>query len=216
METIETFKQIYTSENYIHTDFVIRPLYEVVSNKFELIKKDLLGKHFYSLKITKNTTRTNYHLFRFEQLQEISRKLTNGLTTLGTIPNRKFWNKYIIGGVRTISITDNNVNVYPSFTLNYLIYSDIDNLDVRIKSQLLTRIRMIDPTLEVSFSYIGTYYDTLISDHLDFSTHVDFLSPILLKLNENTIEDIYNNQYQRPRFFGKLFKIRKQNESNYN
>lgn len=208
METTEIIKEIYTSGNYQQTDFVIRPLNEVVSDKFEIIKNDLEGKHFYSLKITKHTTRVNYHIFKFEQLQEISRKLTNGLTTLGTIPNRKFWNKYIIGGVRTISITDNNVNVYPSFTLNYLIYSDVDNLDVRIKSQLLTRIRMIDPSLEVSFSYIGTFNELTISDNLDYSTHVDFSSPTLLKFNENTIEDIYNNQYQRPRFFGKLFKMK--------
>lgn len=209
METTETLKQIYTSGNYLHTDFVIRPLDEVVSDKFEIIENDLDGKHLYSLKITKNLTRTNYHLFRFEQLQESSRKLTNGLMSLGTIPNRKFWNKYIIGGVRTISITDNNTNVYPSFTLNYLVYSDIDNLDVRIKSQLLTRIRMIDPSLEVSFCYIGKYDDTTISNNLDYSTDVDFSSPDLMKLDENTIEEIYNNQFQRPRFFGKLFKIKK-------
>lgn len=213
METTEIIKEIYTSGIYLHTDFVIRPLDEVVSDKFEIIKNDLVGKHFYSLKITKNLTRTNYHLFRFEQLQESSRKLTNGLTTLGTIPNRKFWNKYIIGGVRTISITDNNPNEYPSFTLNYLVYSDIDNLDVRIKSQLLTRIRMIDPNLEVSFSYVGKYGETTISNNLDYSTDVDFSSPNLLKLNENTIEDIYNNQFQRPRFFGKLFKTKNQNEN---
>lgn len=213
METTETIKEIYSSGNYLDIDFVIRPLNEVVSDKFEIIKNDLVGKHFYSLKITKNLTRTNYHLFRFEQLQEISRKLINGLSTLGTIPNRKFWKKYFIGGVRTISITDNNQNEYPSFTLNYLVYSEIDNLDVRIKSQLLTRIKMIDPNLEVCFNYIGTYYDTLISDHLDYSTYVDFSSPTLLKFNENTLEDMYNNQYQRPRFFGKLFKIRKQNEN---
>lgn len=212
METTETLKQIYTLGNYLNNDFEIRPLDKVVSDKFELIKNDLVGKHFYSLKITKNLTRTNYHLFRFEQLQEISRKLTNGLTSLGTIPNRKFWNKYIIGGVRTISITSNNRNEYPSFTLNYLVYSDIDNLDVRIKSQLFTRIRLIDPTLEVSFIYIGKYDETTISKNLDYSTDVDFSSPDLLKLDENTIEDIYNNQFQRPRYFGKLFKFKTQNE----
>ena len=213
METTETLKQIYTSGNYLHTDFVIRPLDEVVSDKFEIIKNDLDGKHFYSLKITKNLTRTNYHLFRFEQLQEISRKLTNGLTSLGTIPNRKFWNKYFFGGVRTISVKDNYLNQYPSFTLNYLVYSDIDNLDIRIKSQLFTRIRLIDPTLELSFSYIGKYDETTISNNLEYSTDVDFSSPDLIKLNENTIEDIYNNQFQRPRFFGNLFKIKKQNEN---
>lgn len=213
METTETLKHIYTSGNYLKNDFEIRPLDKVVSDKCELIKNDLVGKHFYSLKITKNLTRTNYHLFRFEQLQEISRKLTNGLTSLGTIPNRKFWNKYIIGGVRTISITDNNHNEYPSFILNYLVYSDIDNLDVRIKSQLFTRIRLIDPSLEVSFNYIGKYDETTISKNLDYSTDVDFSSPDFIKLDENTIEDIYNNQFQRPRFFGKLFKIKNQNEN---
>lgn len=213
MGTTEILKQIYTSGNYLNNDFEIRPLTEVISDKFELIKNDLVGKHFYSLKITKTPTRVNYHIFKFEQLQEISRKLSNGLTSLGTIPNRKFWNKYFIGGVRTISITDKNQTDYPSFSLNYLVYSDIDNLDVRIKPQLFTRIRLIDPTLEVSFNYIGEYDETTISKNLDYSTEVDFSSHDLLKLDENTIEEIYNNQFQRPRFFGKLFKIKNQNEN---
>lgn len=214
METTETLKQFYTLGNFLHNDFVIKPLEDVISDKFEIIKTDLVGKHFYSLKITKTPTRTNYHTFRFEELQEISRKLTNGLTSLGTIPNRMFWNKYFIGGVRTISITDKNQNEYPSFTLNYLVYSDIDNLDFRIKHQILTRIRLIDPKLEVSFNHIGKYDEkTTICNNTDYSVQVDFSSSTLQKLGVNTIEYIYNNQFQRPRFFGKLFKIKNQNEN---
>ena len=59
------------------------------------------GKNIYYLKITKTPSRINYHTFDFEKLNDISRKLVNGMTSLGSIPNRKFWNKYFQGGVRT-------------------------------------------------------------------------------------------------------------------
>lgn len=210
METTEeTLKQYYSFGDQTYSDFITRPLEEIVNERFERIGNDLVGKHFYSLNITKNPTRINYHQFSFEKLQEISRKLTNGLTTLGSFPNRKFWNRYFIGGVRTISVIQQDNNEYPSFTINYIVYSDIDNLDVRIKSQLFSRIKMIDQSLVSSFTYIGTFNESTIKKHLEYSTNIDSLSPNLIKLGENTIEDIYNNQFQRPRFFGKLFKIKK-------
>ena len=213
METTETFNQYYSLGDETYSDFIHRPLEEIVNERFERIGNDLVGKHFYSLNVTKIPTRINYHQFTFEKLQEISRKLTNGLSTIGSIPNRKFWNRYFIGGVRTISVIQHENNEYPSFTLNYIIYSEIDNLDIRIKSQLFSRIKMIDPTLVSSFSYIGRFGESTIKDHLDYSTNIDLSTQNLMKLGENTIDDIYNNKFQRPRFFGKLFKIKNQYET---
>lgn len=203
-ETIQT--QFYLDQEIIEDFSAKQNITLLVFNRVQKLGSDLDGKHFYSLTITKTPSRINYFRFSFEDLQEISRKLTNGLSTFGCIPNRKFWNRYFIGGVRTISIKQDKQKEYPSFKLNYLVYSKDDNLDVRIKNQLLTRLKMIDSSLEVSFTYLGTYSDTLIQENLDFSTEVDFYSPTITKLGEDTIQHIFNNQFQRPRFFGKLFK----------
>lgn len=207
METTETIQQHYfLGEDFIEDFGSNQNLKDIVSDRLEKMGSDLQEKHFYSFNITKIPTRINYHQFSFEKLQEISRKLTNGLSTFGSIPNRKFWNKYFLGGVRTISIKQEEHNEYPSFNINYIVYSDFDNLDVRIKSQLFTRVKMIDPFVSSSFSYLGTYSNSLISENLNYSTDVNFSSPNLLKLGENNVQDIFNNQFQRPRFLGKLFK----------
>ena len=207
METTETIQQHYFLEDYYEQDFSAKQnIRDLVMDRVQKVGTDLEGKHFYSLIITKTPTRINYHQFTFEKLQEISRKLTNGLSTLGCVPNRKFWNRYFIGGLRTTSINLGEQNEYPSFSLNYMVYSDNDNLDVRIKNHLFTRIKMIDSTLDNSFSYLGTYSNSLIKENLVYSTDVNFSTPTIYKLGENTIQNIFNNQFQRPRFFGKLFK----------
>ncbi len=207
METLQTIKNYFLDDEFFTDDFDAKQnLTNQITGRFQKSGGDFKGKHFYSLKITKIPTRTNYHQFTFEKLQDISRKLTNGLTTYGSIPNRKYWNKYFIGGVRTISIKQEKENEYPSFTLNYLVYSDYDNLDVRIKTHLFTRIRMVDLSLEISFDYLGSYNQSVILDNIEHGTEVDFSSPSLQKLGDKNLEDIYNNQFQRPRFFGRLFK----------
>jgi len=211
METIDT--TLKTSNYSLGEDFsddfelyAKQNIVDLITGRFQKIGNDLNGKHFYSLKIIQTPTRINYHQFSFDRLQEISRKLTNGLTTLGFIPNRKFWNRYFIGGVRTISIKQEEQNEYPSFTLNYLIYSDVDNLDVRIKPSLMTRIKMIDPSLQSSFTYLGSYSENIILENIEYKTDVVFSSPNIHKLGEKNVGDVFRNQFQRPRFFGQLFK----------
>lgn len=181
----------------------------IVFERFKLIDSKLRGKHIYSLKITKIPTRMNYHLFDFEKLHDISRKLINGMTSFGTIPNRKFWNRYFDGGVRTISIRQDDINEFPSFNLNYLLYSEFDNLDVRIVNQLTTRLKMIDSTLIFKLEYIGSYELSLIEKHLDFSTRFWLDSPPIEKLGENNFDIMVLNPVQRPRFLGSLFNLTK-------
>jgi len=209
METLENIKQYYSLGKDFEDDFFAREhLSDQIQDRLEKSEKELNSYYFYSLKITKIPTRINYHHFNFEKLQDISRKLTNGMTTFGTIPNRVFFKKYFLGGVRTISINQEINNDYPSFNLNYLVFSNLDNLDVRITNQLITRLRMIDPSLEMSMTFIGSFDKVQISKDLDYSTNVDFSSDILKKLGESNLHDIFNNQFQRPRYFGKLFKTK--------
>ncbi len=131
------------------------------------------------------------------------------MTSYGGVPNRKFFKKYFQGGIKTISVNQESQYDYPSFSLNFIVFSEIDNLDIRVKNQLLVRLRLIDPSLEVLFNYLGKYDDLNLKNDLYFSTEIDFNSEKILKLGSRNLDDIYNNQFQRPRFFGKLFSIKK-------
>ena len=207
MEKIEDLVQYYSIGNEIEDDFETRKnQYEQIKHRFEISENELKSNHFYSFEITKKPTRINYHLFDFETLQDISRKLSNGMMTIGTIPNRVFFKKYFLGGVRTTSIIQEISDEYPTFKLNYLFFSDYDNLDVRILNNLKIRLKVIDPSLDLTFHYLGKYENVQIERDLDISTNVDYSSETTQKLGEENLQCIYNNQFQRPRFFGKLYK----------
>lgn len=161
---------------------------------------------FYKLTITKTPSRINYHNFSFDHFKEISRKMINGLTSFGRVTNRDFWKRYFIGGVKTVSVYQEKEDNYPVFSLNFLIYSKYDNLDGQIKSILIARIKMIDPTLNISFEYLGNYEKTLISENLEVSTNVLYDSIGISKLGEVNLTKILNNNFQRPCFLGELYK----------
>ncbi|MGE0020924.1 MAG: hypothetical protein AB7S72_14725 [Draconibacterium sp.] len=193
--------------------FASRHIEEQIMKRFEKVESELDGKHFYTLKITKTPSRLDYHQFNYEKIQEISRKLTNGLTSLGNQTNRKFWMSNFKGGVRIISIYQTEIEEYPTFSINYLIYSDIDNLDVRINKQIKFRLKMIDQTLTHNFEYLGVYHQSIILENLNFETDVNLNNPILKKLGKRNLEYIHNNQFQKPRFLGNLFKTKTTNEN---
>ena len=177
-----------------------------ITDKLETKSPWVNDKFFYKLIIKKTPSRTDYHSFSFDNFREISRKMVNGLASIGRVTNRDFWKKYFVGGVKTVSIYQEDGENYPVFNLNYLIYSKYDNLDVQIKSVLIARIKMIDPTLSVSFEYLGNYEKALILDHLEASTNVNYNSIGILKLGENNLTKILNNNFQRPCFLGELYK----------
>ena len=209
METLEKLEVYYSLGNETTEYDLIdkNHIRNLIVERFGKQKSTLEGKYLYSLTLKVLPTRENYHTFNMEKLQEISRKLTNGMSSLGSISNRKFWNDNFTGGVRTISVVEDGFNEYPTFSLNYLVYSDKDNLDIRVLKPLTFRIRMIDPNITFSINYIGKYTPELLSSSIDYRTQVDFSNPVLKKLGENTIEEIFNNQFQRPRFLGSLYKL---------
>lgn len=179
---------------------------EIVLERVKKYESELYGKHLYRISVNLTPSRTSYHTFDYDKLSDISRHLINGMRSLGTISNRKFWSRYFEGGIRTISINQIDPDDFPTFTLNYLTYSVYDNLDVKINSQLNTRIRMIDPTLTYKMDYIGLYDITLIRDHLSSTTNIFMTSPSVQKLGKKNTDLIIMNPFQRPRFLGTLFK----------
>lgn len=210
METLEKLEVYYSLGNEItEYDLVNKNhIRDLIVDRFEKQKSTIEGNYLYSITLQILPTRENYHSFSMEKLQDISRKLTNGMISLGSISNRKFWNDNFIGGVRTISVVDDGFNDYPLFSLNYLVCSEIDNQDIRLLKQLTFRIKMIDPKINFSIKYIGKYTPELLISNIDYKTEVDYNSPVLKKFGETTIEDIFNNQFQRPRFFGSLYKLK--------
>ena len=210
METLEKIEVYYSLGNE-NTDYDLidkNHIRDLIVDRFEKQKSKIEGKYLYSLNLQLTLTRENYDTFSMEKLQSISRKLTNGMSSFGGVTYRQLFNNNFLGGVRTISVVDEEFNEYPTFSLNYLVYSHIDNLDIRLLKPLTFRIKMIDPKITFSINYIGKYTPELLSSNIDYRTEVNYNSPVLKKLGEETIDEIFNNQFQRPRFMGQLYKLK--------
>ena len=209
METLEITPVIYSlGSEFTDNDIVdTNHVKNVVMDRVMKQSSTLEGQHLYSLTLSITPTRTDYHTFTMEKFHEVSRTPTTGMMSLGMVSNRQFWNDHFSSGVRTTSICDDGNNEYPTFSLNYLMCSVIDNLDVRVIKQLTLRIRMIDPRIKFSFQYLGPYSPKLFGTSINYRTDVQFNNPILQKLGEKTIEEIFHNQFQRPRFLGGLYKL---------
>lgn len=217
METLENIQTHYYINSVIEEDFgANQNLIDITRKKINRISDNLDSYFFYSLKIQKCVTRKNYHQFTMNDIQDISRKFTNGMTSIGTIPNRVFFKKYFYGGVRTISVSQSSTFDFPVYTINFLLFSSSDNLDVRIKNQILLRLKRLDPTVDVDFNFLGKYKDVDLLKYLDTSVNVDFNSEPILKLGEENTSDIFNNQFQRPVFYGTLFKFKKDEDNSIN
>jgi len=209
METLDKIHVYYSLGNE-NTDYDLidkNHIRNLIVDRFEKQKSKIEGKYLYSLNLQLTLTRENYDTFSMEKLQSISRKLTNGMSSFGGVTYRQLFNNNFLGGVRTISVVDEEFNEYPTFSLNYLVYSHIDNLDIRLLKPLTFRIKMIDPKISFSINYIGKYTPELLSSNIDYRTKVDYKNPLLKKLGDETIEEIFNNQFQRPRFIGGLYKL---------
>ena len=210
METLEKIEVYYSLGNE-STDYDLidkNHIRDLIVDRFEKQKSKIEGKYLYSLNLQLTLTRENYDTFSMEKLQSISRKLTNGMSSFGGVTYRQLFNNNFLGGVRTISVVDEEFNEYPTFSLNYLVYSHIDNLDIRLLKPLTFRIKMIDPKITFSINYIGKYTPELLNSNIDYRTEVDYNNPVLKKLGEETIDEIFNNQFQRPRFIGGLYKLK--------
>ena len=180
---------------------------DMVCTKIEKLGKDLNLKHFYSLNITKIPTRTDYHLFSFEKLSEIPRKLINGQNTLGSHTNRQFWSKFFLGGFRFVEVkSGESIEEFPSFTMKIIVFSEFDNLDVKILKNLSIRLKNIDSKLSLQFEYLGQYNRKTILEEISNFVPINCSEGIRKKLGEKTINQIFDLEYQTPRYFGRLFK----------
>jgi hypothetical protein len=182
----------------------------------ELFSSDdiqIFTKHFYMLSISLTPKRETYHHFSLEPVKKSSRELVNGLSSISSISNRKWWSMFIEGGVRYYSVTQNNEEDYPTFSTNLICVSQKDNLDTRIQTQLKYRLRKICSGLNFSFDYLGNYNPKILENIVKPDISVFWNSNTIEKLGSDIKEEIIKLKEQRPTIFGDFHSKRINNKN---
>lgn len=179
---------------------------ERITNLFG-INDDLqiLTKHFYQLTISVTPSRETYFRFTLEPLKKVGRELINGLSSISSVSNRKWWSLFVQSGVRYFSIEQKNTEDYPTFNHHFIFYSEKDNVDSRIETQLKYRLKKISRLFEYKIDYLGKYDLGTIKNTIKLGVAVDFNSVPIIKLGEEIVEEIYKIKDQKPIVFGEKY-----------
>lgn len=162
----------------------------------------ILSKHFYHLTISVKPTRETYHHFSLDPLKKSGRELINGLSSLSSVSNRRWWSLFVNSGIRYYSVEQNDLNDYPTFNHHFLFFSEKDNLDVRMNLQLKCRLKKINKHLNFEFEYLGIYNSDNIQNAVKIGVSVDYNSNPVIKLGQDVLNEIYKIKEQRPIPFG--------------
>jgi len=172
----------------------------------------ILTKHFYYLTISVNPTRETYHHFSLEPFKKTGRELINGLSSMSSVSNRAWWGMFVESGVRYFSIDQKDENDYPIFNNHFIFYSNKDNLDVRMNTQLKYRLRKISNSFTYTFEYLGQYDIKKIQDTIKIGVSVNYESIPMLKLGDEIRDEIYKIKNQRPITFGEKYNKKSTNK----
>jgi|LakMenEpi03Aug12_release.lakeMendotaPanAssembly.Ray.scaffolds.fasta_scaffold615400_1 hypothetical protein len=186
---------------------------ERITNLFG-INDDLqiLTKHFYQLTISVTPSRETYFRFTLEPLKKVGRELINGLSSISSVSNRKWWSLFVQSGVRYFSIEQKNTEDYPTFNHHFIFYSEKDNVDSRIETQLKYRLKKISRHFEYKIDYLGKYDLGTIKNTIKLGVAVDFNSVPIIKLGEEIVEEIYKIKDQKPIVFGEKYNKKSSNK----
>ncbi len=172
----------------------------------------ILTKHFYHLTISVKPTRETYHHFSLESLKKTGRELINGLSSISSVSNRAWWGMFVESGIRYYSIDQKDENDYPIFSNHFIFYSNKDNLDVRMNTQLKYRLRKISKSFTYTFDYLGQYDIKKIQDTIKIGVSVNYESIPLVKLGDEIRDEIYKIKDQRPITFGDKYNKKSTNK----
>ena len=186
---------------------------ERITNLFG-INDDLqiLTKHFYQLTISVTPSRETYFRFTLEPLKKVGRELITGLSSISSVSNRKWWSLFVQSGVRYFSIEQKNTEDYPTFNHHFIFYSEKDNVDSRIETQLKYRLKKISRLFEYKIDYLGKYDLGTIKNTIKLGVAVDFNSVPIIKLGEEIVEEIYKIKDQKPIVFGEKYNKKSSNK----
>jgi len=165
----------------------------------------ILSKHFYKLTISVKPCRETYFRFSLDPLKKVGRELINGLSSISSVSNRKWWAMFVDSGVRFFSVEQKDKIDYPTFNQHFIFYSDKDNLDSRLELQLKHRLKKISRQFQFKFEYLGIYDLDTILKSIELDISVDFDSTPMLKLGEEVRQDIIRMKDQRPILFGEKY-----------
>ena len=172
----------------------------------------ILSKHFYHLVISVKPDRLTYHHFSLDPLKKTGRELINGLSSISSVSNRKWWSMWVDSGCRYFSVEQKDKNDYPTFNNHFLFYGDKDNLDNRMGIQLKYRLKKISRHLNYTFDYLGQYDIKKIQDSIKIGVSVDYDSIPMLKLGDEIRDEIYKIKDQRPITFGDKYNKKSTNK----
>ena len=172
----------------------------------------ILSKHFYHLVISVKPDRLTYHHFSLDPLKKTGRELINGLSSISSVSNRKWWSMWVESGCRYFSVEQKDKNDYPTFNNHFLFYGDKDNLDNRMAVQLKYRLKKISRHLNYTFDYLGQYDINKIQDSIKIGVSVDYDSIPMLKLGDEIRDEIYKIKNQRPITFGDKYNKKSTNK----
>ena len=162
----------------------------------------ILSKHFYHLTISLTPSRETYNRFSLEPLKKVGRELINSLSSLSSVSNRKWWGMFINAGCRYYTIEQKSNDEYPIFQQHFIFFSEKDNLDVRMDTQLKYRLKKINRHFNYKFDYLGQHNIENIKNSIKFDISVNYDSTPMIKLGEGIREEIYKIKEQRPIVFG--------------
>jgi hypothetical protein len=146
--------------------------------------------------------RETYHHFSLEPLKKVGRELINGLSSLSSVSNRKWWGMFVNTGCRYYSIEQLKDDEYPKFQQHFIFYSEKDNLDVRMDTQLKYRLKKISRHFDYQLEYLGQHNIENIKNSIKLDVSVNYDSIPMIKLGEEIREEIYKIKEQRPIVFG--------------
>lgn len=172
----------------------------------------ILTKHFYHLTISVKPSRETYHHFSLDPLKKVGRELINGLSSISSVSNRKWWAMFVDSGTRYFSVEQKNTNDYPTFNQHFIFYSEKDNLDSRMDTQMKYRLKKVSRHLQYKFEYLGIYNLEKILKSIELGISVDFSSTPMLKLGEDIKEEIIKMKEQKPIIFGEKYNKKSVNK----
>ena len=172
----------------------------------------ILSKNFYHLTISVQPTRETFFRFSLEPLKKVGRELINGLSSLSSVSNRKWWSLYIKTGCRYFSIKQENDDEYPIFNQHMIFYSQKEDLDIRLNTQLKYRLKKINKHFTYTLEYLGQYDIKKIEDSIKIGVSVNYESTPMVKLGDEIRDEIYKIKNQRPITFGDKYNKKSTNK----
>ncbi len=85
-----TLGSVYTDNDFVDTQHISNIIMDRVNKQTTILG----GHHIYKLTLSIKPSRVDYHSFSVDELNQVSRRLTNGMSSLGMVSNRSLWNQY--------------------------------------------------------------------------------------------------------------------------